>query len=303
VVLDAALGPRLRAQAGEWSVCRQMVGVRPVVALLLAVLSTGCRSHKPIVDVRQQFTAEARAQGLEVRRSLPDGRVIVALGEREVTVSLENLSRDLSQGAGAPRLKEFVGTVRQTLTSTASELPAWEEARSRLRFSLEPEDTELGDTVRRAFAGRAQRVLVYLSPDQRQIRFVTPADLKHWNVDQAAAEHIASASMDALLRRTALKTEDIQGSKLAYFDFASPFKAALITSPALKAALKPKLGWPLYAVVPCRDFAYVFHDQALLERMGAVVLREHQQSSYPITTEVLELSDQGVRAIGDYAHH
>lgn len=279
----------------------QIASVRPAFALLLVALITGCRSHKPLVDVHQQFTNEANAQGLEVRRETPDGRVIVALGDREVTISLENLSRDLSGGAGQPRLKEFVGTVRQTLASSGNELPAWEVSRGRLRFSLEPEDTEFGDTLRCAFAGRAQRVLVYVSPDEKQIRFLTPPDLKRWNVDRAEAERTASDNMDLLLARTPLKTEDIHGSRLGYFDSRSPFKAALITSPRLKATLQARLGWPLYAVIPCRDFAYVFHDEALMERMGAVVVREHQQSSYPITTEVLEISDSGVRAIGDYA--
>jgi hypothetical protein len=54
--------------------------------------------------------------------------------------------------------------------------------------------------------------------------------------------------------------------------------------------------------MPCRDFVYLLSqkDQPLLGRMGQVVMREYQKSGYPISTEVFEITDQGIRAIGDY---
>jgi hypothetical protein len=70
----------------------------------------------------------------------------------------------------------------------------------------------------------------------------------------------------------------------------------------LKDVVEPVLGWPLFAVMPCRDFVYLLNqkDQALLGRMGQVVMREYQGSGYPISTEVFEITDQCIRAIGDY---
>src|SRR5262249_16042687 len=56
------------------------------------------------------------------------------------------------------------------------------------------------------------------------------------------------------------------------------------------------------AVMPCRDFVYVLNqrDEPLLGRMGHVVLHEYEKSGYPISTEVFEIADQGLRAIGDF---
>jgi hypothetical protein len=80
------------------------------------------------------------------------------------------------------------------------------------------------------------------------------------------------------------------------------FKAALLFCPNLKKAVEPVLGWPVFAVMPCRDFVYVLNqqDEPLLGRMGHVVMGEYQKSGYPISTEVFEIIDQGIRAIGDF---
>jgi hypothetical protein len=54
-------------------------------------------------------------------------------------------------------------------------------------------------------------------------------------------------------------------------------------------------------VIPCRDFIYVMPDQSeLISRIGEVVVREFTTSGYPITTEVLRVSDEGIEAIGHF---
>ena len=70
----------------------------------------------------------------------------------------------------------------------------------------------------------------------------------------------------------------------------TPFKASLILSPAFRELVSPKLGWPVFVVVPCRDFAYVIsgEDRDLLGRLGGVVVKEYQNSGYPITKDVLK---------------
>jgi hypothetical protein len=82
----------------------------------------------------------------------------------------------------------------------------------------------------------------------------------------------------------------------------SVFKASTIFSPNFKEFVKDDLGWPVLAVIPCRDFIYVLpeKDKALLNRMGGVVQNEYRKSGYPITTEVFKISDDGIEAIGKY---
>jgi hypothetical protein len=82
----------------------------------------------------------------------------------------------------------------------------------------------------------------------------------------------------------------------------SVFKASTIFASNFKEFASKKFEWPVLAVIPCRDFIYILSekDKALLNRMGAVVQREYRKSGYPITTEVLRVSDEGIRAIGSF---
>jgi hypothetical protein len=109
--------------------------------------------------------------------------------------------------------------------------------------------------------------------------------------------------MDRILRQTKIEMIAVEEHHLGVLGHElTAFKAALLFCPNLKAVAEPVLGWPLFAVMPCRDFVYVLNckDEPLLGRMGHVVMREYRESGYPITTEVFELSDRGMRVVGDY---
>jgi hypothetical protein len=83
---------------------------------------------------------------------------------------------------------------------------------------------------------------------------------------------------------------------------SSVFKASVIFAPGFKRFASKKLEWPILAVIPCRDFIYILSekDKALLNRMGQVVQKEYRESGYQITTEVLKVSDEGIKAIGKF---
>ena len=113
----------------------------------------------------------------------------------------------------------------------------------------------------------------------------------------------AYANMATLLRNTPVQVEIIDDMKLGMFDSESVFKASLIFSPNLKEVLAPKLGWPVYAVIPCRDFVYFFHSKDLIPRVGKTVVEEYKSSGYPITPDVFVISDSGIEAMGTFPVH
>jgi hypothetical protein len=81
----------------------------------------------------------------------------------------------------------------------------------------------------------------------------------------------------------------------------SPYKASTIFATAFKQLVEPALGWPVLVVLPCRDFVYVIADGSpLVGKFGSVVVNEFKNSGYPITTEVLRVSDEGIEALGRF---
>jgi hypothetical protein len=100
-----------------------------------------------------------------------------------------------------------------------------------------------------------------------------------------------------------LEVEVIDGNKLGMISTKeTAFKASLILSPAFRDLVSPTHSWPVYVVVPCRDFAYVIRNdnRDFLGRLGSVVLKEYRNSGHPITKDALEVSENGITAIGTY---
>jgi hypothetical protein len=215
-----------------------------------------------------------------------------------IKVSLENVSRDFERNRNPDRIVTFVDSITSPLL-----LPDWQEAKARVRWQPEPSDHKFGDTLRDAVSDKISLVLVYVDPSETQIRWLTAADAEKWNKTGADLMAAAQENMDRILRQTKIETAPIEEHQLGMLNNELvAFKAALLISPNLKEVVEPVLGWPLFAVMPCRDFVYLLNqkDQPLLGRMGQVVMREYQKSSYPISTEVFEITDQCIRAIGDY---
>lgn len=94
------------------------------------------------------------------------------------------------------------------------------------------------------------------------------------------------------------------GAKLVYFETpVEELKAALAFSKNLKQKIASVLGFPVYCVLPVRDFCYMFGEQdkdELMNALGEIVLKEYQNSGYEITTEIIKISDKSVEAVGKY---
>ncbi|MNW12112.1 hypothetical protein D3C71_2097190 [compost metagenome] len=80
-------------------------------------------------------------------------------------------------------------------------------------------------------------------------------------------------------------------------------KSSCLFSSKIKNLVQNTIGFPFYAVIPVRDFCYIFAEEDFeyfSQRLGSVVLEEYNGSGYPITTEILKFSETGVEAIGKY---
>src|SRR5262249_37710465 len=76
-------------------------------------------------------------------------------------------------------------------------------------------------------------------------------------------------------------------------------KAAFVFAPNLREVVGDKLGWPLYALIPSRDFVYVFaeEDQPLLGVLGRAAVEEFEKGSYPVSRDVFRIDDEGVESV------
>ena len=247
---------------------------------------------------RQIFESELQKRNVSFSGPDAQGLYKLRVAPLDLTISIENIARDYARDGDPKIIEQFVDRVLAT-----REVPSWEQARTLIFFSAEPADHQFGDTIHWSVTDKVCKVLVVTDLNEGTITWVTPVMLKNWNVSQDQAVQAASTNMNRLLDGKQLElTGAIDGMSAGMVPVNSVFKASTIFAPNFKEFASERLGWPVLAVIPCRDFIFVLSekDKAILNRMGAVVQKEYRQSGYPITTEVLRVSDEGIRAIGSF---
>lgn len=247
------------------------------------------------------FRAELARRGIEYSATA-EGQYSVEVNDRSVTVSLENVRRDYGRDGDADAITRFVDQVSEAIPNRA---PAWNDVRPYVRYSLEPSDYAAGfdDVLHEPISEEMNQVFVYSSADGARITWINESLLDGWSVSRESVVREAESNMADIVARTTVETLERDGNKLGMLSTdETPFKASLILSRDFRQLVSPTLGWPVFVVVPCRDFAYVIpaDNRDFLGRLGGVVVREYRESGYPITKDVLEVSDEGITAIGTY---
>lgn len=249
-------------------------------------------------DPHDLFVRAVLARGLKLLGRTDDGRYEVDVAGNVMTVNLDNVARVALRDDDPEAIERFVDA---TIASTQP-LPLWPEARAGVRCSAEAFASVPPEVISDRVTEDLSRVIAWTDPDEARIRWLTMADLRDWRISPDELLAACDENMDRLLAATPLAVEDVAGTPLGMLETASPFKASLIFSPSFKDKVAVAVGWPVLVVIPCRDFLYAWPaaDQAFAARLGHVVVREHQGSGYPLTTEVLRVDDAGIVAIGRF---
>jgi len=253
--------------------------------------------RKALLD---QLRALLNRRGLTLSPAEDAGRYRVAgPAIAELLISPENIFSEVERTGDA----ELLGRWLDELLSGPGGLPPYLVARSGLRITLEPATTDFGPSLHSPLTPGTHEVIAWTDPDERRITWLSAASLDLWHARPDDVEEAARANMDRLLGEAELVVEDVRGCKLGMLSIDSVFKASLLRAPSLRSVVEPALGWPVCAVAPCRDFLYLFPDadkETLIPMLAVVVTREYESSGYPLTAEVLRVSDEGIVALGAY---
>jgi hypothetical protein len=248
------------------------------------------------------FRAELDRRGIAYSFTA-EGTYAIDLGGTSLDTSLENIRRNYERDGDATAIIRFVDQL--TLDHFAS-VPTWDDVRPYVRYSLEGLDFHgslLDDVLFDRVTDGLCKIYVYTPPDGSYITWINHFTVDDWGVSRDEIAQQAEVNMREIVKSTELECSDVDGVKLGMLSTQeTPFKASLILSPAFRDFVAPVLGWPVYAVAPCRDFVFVLsvEDRDFLGRLGHTVIKQYRQSGYPITKDVLEVSDSGVAAIGTY---
>lgn len=249
------------------------------------------------MNIRELFENELLQRGFPFSIDAESGRHAIEIGGGRMLICIENLQRDVTADGDTGRVARFVDALLASAGAAEGELSA-----ERLYWSLEPNNYEQRADIREVVSDHVDRVLVHLSVDPPVITWVTHAMLDSLGLSESAAGERAFVNLGCALSNATVNFQEIDGVRLGFIKTSLPFKASLILAPNLREVVGDLLGWPLMAVVPDRDFLYLWASRHtdFVQRLGAVVVREYSQASYPISTEVYEMTEQKIQAVGSF---
>jgi len=274
--------------------------------IIFAMIFPSCdqpshHSHHDPVSV----VFEKRLTELEIEYELrDDGRYDVNFGgEQTSVVSLDNKRREYERNQDPEIIYEFI---EQTKRSHDQSNRSWEEVKPFLRFQLEPDTYEdfSDDTLNEPVADGLLKIYVHVSSDEQLITWVTGSMIQDWNTNTETVKGLAEENMNRLVSEASLEIEEIGGVPLGMLSIeAGAFKASLLLAPHFKNLVSERLGYPVYAVAPDRDFVYIIpiEHTSFLGRLGPSVREQFENSGYPITNKVLEIGDDGISIAGTFS--
>jgi hypothetical protein len=269
-----------------------------VLFWLLLTCMASCRKETSMDPVGRVVESEMRKRHLKYTGPDADGTYETSIDGYIVRISVQNIARDYARDKDTAAIRRFA---ENALAGFGR--PTWERVRDFIRFSLEPSDHDFGETIHDTVSKTISRVLVYTDAADSRISWITPDMLASWGTTKELAQKIALENMSRLIDTLSPQIDTVAGVSLGAVPLSSEaFKASIITAPNFKQFATKKLRWPVLVVIPCRDFVYLLSeaDSAILNKMGKVVQDEYRKSGYPLTTEVFRISDDGIKAIGEF---
>lgn len=227
-----------------------------------------------------------------------DGRYEVFAAEGSKLVSLANIERNYLRNNNEEALNLFIDTLLQP----NFKVPEWQVLKEGIYISLESNDYLYLDKVAsRPLSDLSVMVLSYYDRKTNRISWLLRDDIAKIGVNEAEIWKKAQENLEIIISNSQVLFTEVEGEYIGMIEVEEPYKASLLLAKSLKQKVINKLGWPIYATAPSRDFVYLLSKKGkLINFVGQTVISEFQSSGYPLSTEVWELSDNKIQAIGEF---
>jgi hypothetical protein len=259
----------------------------------------GCNNNKKKDFVFDEFKSQIEKKGMKIDSVDETGMIFISQDELTLKISLDNVRRNYERDKDETHISDLV----ETLVGYSIKIPEnWKEAKDNIYISLYPNDDEHKDFLHTKITDEFGKV--YIHSESGKLSWISLDDIKKWNISLEDLDKQANLNAEKLLAQTKISFDKIENKKLGLIEVEqTSLKGALLFAPTMKDKIKKDIGFPFYAVIPVRDFCYIFSEKDydfFAGRIGKVVVDEYKNSGYPITTEILKFTNKGVEAVGQY---
>lgn len=227
----------------------------------------------------------------------------------ESAISLSNVARELASDGDIYRAIRFADNMLLAVGYPKD----WSTVKHQVLWDIQSNMLEGQSDLTYHLSDQTHQVPVILDPETKHILFLDSHMLIEMNVSEEMIEQTADENLCAEARNAVFIVREYAGVKYAIVSTDLPSKASLILAPNLREIVEHNLGWPLFAVIPRRDFMFLYDARCfdkgaedIFEKvpgLGNIVLEEFELGAYPLSTEIFKITDEGVRAVAEYRRH
>lgn len=266
--------------------------------MIILIVFFGCEKSKNDY-VFEEFKSQIEREGMKIDSVDETGLIYISKGEITLEISLENVRKNFKRDNNKNHISDLV----KSLLTYSVEFPVvWEEVKENIYISFIPNNFDFKDIVNFRMTDKINKVYVY--NDNNELTYISEAYLQKWNITVDELENQALKNADRILSTSELKIEILDNRKLGMLESEySNLKSAILLAPSMKEKVEKDFSYPFYAVIPVRDFCYIFSEKDFdffSQRIGSIVVEEFKQSGYPITTEILKISESSIKTVGIY---
>ena len=265
-----------------------------VTVLIMIFGLFGCKINQKKDVVFEEFKSQIESRGMKINSVDETGLIYVSQGELTLKISLDNVRKNYERDKDKTVISDFVQSILYQI-----ELPKeWSDAKDSIYISLFPNDFEFEDIINKKITEEFSKIYVYVEQGIRI--WITKDAITKWGITEIELEYQANNNADKLLNQISI-SYGTDAKKLGWIE--NERTAALLFAPTIKEKVKEDIGFPFYAVIPVVDLCFIFSEQDFeffSERIGETVISEYTQSSYPVTTEILKFTDDGVKVVGKF---
>ena len=250
------------------------------------------------------FEAELQRLGIFYSKNADATYHLVFNEKVKATILLDDLVHEWKRNPDPELVASFVRNIVGGATLTRL---TWEDAQKRLRFTLKPR-SELNDPQWEelgpfGYSLTTDLGLLYFCelPEIEARRWVTLTDLTDWKVSARDVIAVAGQHMNELMHQAKIEFVEMSGRRFAYLSLEQEWdKANLCMTSEFKRRIQAEFTWPVRVAVPAINYMLIVpaEDEDLLARIAQGAVNEYHDADYPLSLEILELSDKGIAVVG-----
>lgn len=229
-----------------------------------------------------------------------EGIITIEKGDWNGSVSLNNIRKEYQRDSD---IQEVINFSNLVISRFENNLPDWDIIKDFVYISFFPSDFDFQDFINKPITKDFHQL--FICQWGELFYWVSKPMLVDWGISEQVLEEQVLENCKKILNEAELRVSMVEDHKLGFFESKDHenLKASFLSAPNLKEKVMLEFGFPIYAVIPVRDFCIIFSENDfdyLSQRLGNTVIEEYTESGYPITTEILKITEKGVKAVAKY---